>query len=272
MMLGASACVICTDTEAVTQGLATIPLVEGRSVMSDELCTSYIRAYQLSQQKGFDWPKHTHTSTHTSTNHQNHFPDVLRHLEIFVKNCQQRQQYETELRREQGLSADQPVVIPSPGVPVNADTSFEGEGIGTAGGTNTFEDFDTMTREQTTTSMDRGPGRDGNMTDDDDDDNDDKSSSQQSTGSCVDAAENMSGTQAAQGQSKAYRRGSESASTTTKDAVDTPEEWTSRDDFGDQTTTTDNSNTTAAQTTKQSTTTEVVDQHKNKRRWWGGRS
>jgi hypothetical protein len=271
VMLGASTCMTCTDTEAVKAGLATIPLVEGRSVMSDELCTSYIRAYQLSQQKGFDWPKHTRT-THTSTKNPNNnivaegtAPSAfLRHLEIFVKNCQQRQQYEHELRRDQGLASDQPVVVPSPGVPVNADTSFEGEGIGA--GTNTFEDFDTMTREQTTMDDLQGRGRDHGMTDYANVDGD--GSSQQS--SWVDAADDMSGTQAAQGQSKAYRGGSNNnIESAPSNKVDASEEWKSFHDFGDQNTKTDNNNTPAQ--TKQSSTTEV-DQSKNKRRWWGGRS
>jgi hypothetical protein len=60
------------------------------------------------------------------------------------------------------------VAIPSPDVPV---TAFEVEGVGE--GTSTFEDFDTMTREQTIMDLkmdkrgSQGRGRDGLTGDDD---------------------------------------------------------------------------------------------------------
>ena len=94
-----------TDFKKVQEGFSKVPLVEGRSVVSEALCPDFIKAYHSIQSKGFDWYKSYYEYSQ------------IGHISTFVLNCKKRKAYEEELRLEQGLDQNQPVCIPSPGVP-----------------------------------------------------------------------------------------------------------------------------------------------------------
>jgi hypothetical protein len=104
-MVGFNVTLFLTDMKKVQEGFAAVPLVEGRSVVSDALCLDFIKTYHMTQAKGFDWSK---------SNYQH---SQISYIFNFVLNCKKRQAYEEQLRREQGLDQTQSVCIPSPGVP-----------------------------------------------------------------------------------------------------------------------------------------------------------
>ena len=116
-----------TDLARILEGLSRVPLVQGRSVLSEELCGDFIRAYDVTKTRGFDW------------SNENHNSNTLTNIERFVKNCHARQNYEQDLRRSLGLNSEDPVTIPPPGVPQDYESS-----IALAG----FETMDSMPSEQ----------------------------------------------------------------------------------------------------------------------------
>lgn len=99
---------VWTDKKKLLNEAAEIPLVEGRSLISDELCGNFMKHYATIPQD--TWRKHRGTS------------DALTAIESFVVNCQRRQMLEQSLRHERGLqpggsAQDYHPTIPSPGVP-----------------------------------------------------------------------------------------------------------------------------------------------------------
>jgi len=114
LVTGFNVTAFLTDFKKVRQELVKVPLVEGRSLLSEALCTDFIKEYNKTQSEGFDW----------SQSHSN-MPQI-QDISAFVENCKKRQAYEDQLRNEQGLAPNQPVCIPSPGV--SPDQSYKEEG------------------------------------------------------------------------------------------------------------------------------------------------
>ena len=103
---------VWTDKKKLLNEAAEIPLVEGRSLISDELCTNFMKHYATIPQD--TWRKHRGKS------------DALTAIESFVINCQRRQMLELSLRHERGLqpggsAQDYHPTIPSSGVPTDLD-------------------------------------------------------------------------------------------------------------------------------------------------------
>jgi len=91
-----------TPRKYIYQQTAEIPLLAGRSHISDALCADSIRYYQESPKElWIRYGKH---------------PDVYG-WQKFIESCQKRQHFEQQLREELGYAEDQPVDIPEPGVP-----------------------------------------------------------------------------------------------------------------------------------------------------------
>jgi len=100
------------DRRKLMEVASSIPLVEGRSMVSDELCDDYTNLYRSIPQK--TWEKYDGKSVPLDT------------ISIFVKNCIKRKMAERQiLEQERGFGASDTngVEIPSPGVP--ADTQIE---------------------------------------------------------------------------------------------------------------------------------------------------
>jgi hypothetical protein len=85
--------------------VSTVPLVEGRSVVSDELCSDVVDAYYRRFNIGDDDEPVEHP--------------VLKSIESMAQNCQRRQALERRIRRDRGLDPHVPVSIPPPGVPAD---------------------------------------------------------------------------------------------------------------------------------------------------------
>jgi len=101
------------DRRRMMDAAGSIPLVEGRSMVSDELCDDFTSLYRSVPQK--TWEKYDGKSLQLDT------------ISNFVKNCIKRKVIETQMleqRHEFGhLDSSTHVEIPSPGVP--ADTQVE---------------------------------------------------------------------------------------------------------------------------------------------------
>lgn len=113
-----------TDKKRLLSEAAEIPLLEGRSLISDELCTNFTKHYATIPQD--TWRKHRGTS------------DALTAIETFVVNCQKRQTFERRLRHAHGLqpggnAPDYHPTIPSPGVPKDLDVGLADIGTGSEG-------------------------------------------------------------------------------------------------------------------------------------------
>jgi len=104
-----------TDRGKLMQDLSKVPLVEGRSLLSDELCTDFIDIYRSIPKK--TWDKFNGKS------------EPLDAIGGFVKNCLRRRVAEKELlaqRRTFGIaSEDEHVEIPHPGVSRDIDVEIE---------------------------------------------------------------------------------------------------------------------------------------------------
>jgi len=101
------------DMKKITEVGSNIPLVEGRSMISDEMCNDFTDIYRSIHQK--TWEKYEGKSIPLDT------------ISSFVKNCMKRKVIETQLLEQQrgfGVADNsEHVEIPSPGVP--ADTTIE---------------------------------------------------------------------------------------------------------------------------------------------------
>lgn len=102
LAVGASATLFLSDADKMRDDFAKIPLVKGRSLLSEELCADFTsQSYRFS-------------SVMNSRQHQNQSLDAIRD---FVSNCQKRSAYEDQLRKERHLTPSDPVSVPWPGVP-----------------------------------------------------------------------------------------------------------------------------------------------------------
>lgn len=97
-----------TSTQKQLEDFSEIPLVEGRSMISDELCDDFVDAYRAVPKR--TWDKYDHGRT------------VI--IGEFVKNCLRRKAVEKEILDERhqfesfGVDSDEKhVQIPHPGVP-----------------------------------------------------------------------------------------------------------------------------------------------------------
>ena len=105
ILIGCSTALFLTETDKLRKDLASVPLVEGRSLVADELCHDFTVQYH-------EWPEKTMwTNPRVLAEH----PSVGAIYE-FVRNCASREEHERTLRQEKGLEVDSPVSIPSPGV------------------------------------------------------------------------------------------------------------------------------------------------------------
>ncbi len=119
MYLGAWGSGLFPDNAKFVNDLSDIPLVEGRSIVSEELCTDLIDVYKAIPKK--TWDKYDNKSV------------PLDAVSNFVKNCLRRQMVEKEILDEKrafgsfgidGSSEGKHVEIPSPGVPRDLDVEI----------------------------------------------------------------------------------------------------------------------------------------------------
>ena len=111
--------IMATDKEKVFKTASELPLVQGKSDVSDALCDDFIAHYETIRPDF--WQDYSGESGAESG---------LRAISDFVANCKKRQAFERILRREAGLGPSDPVSIPSGGVPRDVVDDYDGEVAG----------------------------------------------------------------------------------------------------------------------------------------------
>lgn len=123
LSIGSYASLYLTDKQKMMNQFTEIPLVEGRSLLSEELCGDFTREFQKFDRQVWD-RNHPSLTGGVQTNDDGEH-DFRNTMQGFVVNCRRRAIYEEELRKEQGLRSDDPVVVPSPGVPRDISVSID---------------------------------------------------------------------------------------------------------------------------------------------------
>jgi hypothetical protein len=130
-----------TDGNKIMEGIAGLPLIQGKSVVADEFCpvviTEWMRlereaaAASTNEVQVLDPAPNDHALSGQSApalpflsiTTASESP-YLRAVVDFKDNCLRRQAYERRLRRSSGLDSHAPVAIPPPGVPTGDDPSL----------------------------------------------------------------------------------------------------------------------------------------------------
>jgi len=108
LSIGAYTSLWFVDKDKMMRSFSDIPLVEGRSLLSEELCGDFTREFKKLDTQVWDRKRST-------INHDEKM-NFRNTIQGFVVNCQRRAICEDEMRKERGMRDDEPVVIPSPGV------------------------------------------------------------------------------------------------------------------------------------------------------------
>jgi hypothetical protein len=116
MSIGAYASIYFTDTNKMMEKFEKIPLVEGRSLLSEQLCHDFTKEFK-SYGKQFWNSRHHAMTTDNSDNGGGEGGEFRELIQGFVANCRRREIYEKDIRQEQGLGANDEVIVSSPGVP-----------------------------------------------------------------------------------------------------------------------------------------------------------
>ncbi|KAL3778642.1 hypothetical protein ACHAW5_007532 [Stephanodiscus triporus] len=130
LSVGAYASLYFIDKDKMMKKFAEIPLVEGRSLLSEELCGDFAKEFKKFDRRTWDANHPSLTSGVRNVNVDDG-RDFRNTILGFVANCRRRGLYEREMRITQGLGDDAIVAIPPPGVPsdiaVSLDDLFEEE-------------------------------------------------------------------------------------------------------------------------------------------------
>ncbi|KAL7534619.1 hypothetical protein ACHAWF_004889 [Thalassiosira exigua] len=121
--LGAYASLYFVDKNKMMKTFTDLPLVEGRSLLSEELCEDFAREFRK-----FDreiWDKNHQSLSGGGETIEDGEHDFRNTMQGFVANCKRRAIYEGEIRKERGLGDSEPVVVPSPGVPRDISVSLD---------------------------------------------------------------------------------------------------------------------------------------------------
>lgn len=117
-----------TDTDEILNKAADIPLIEGRSIVCDQLCDDFIEEYQsIPPEFWHNLNKSRPDSSPTK---------AFLAIEKFVQNCMKRRIYESQLTEQEGSISEAfkdhkdieikllKPYIPQPGVPQDIDISY----------------------------------------------------------------------------------------------------------------------------------------------------
>ncbi|KAL3772258.1 hypothetical protein ACHAWU_005309 [Discostella pseudostelligera] len=134
LSVGAYASVYFTDTEKMMKQFSDIPLLPGRSILSEELCDEFTNEFRKFDRRVWD-EKNRHVGDVGVGGGPVDFRSTI---QTFVTNCRRRHLYEEELRKEGGQGGggmmsdysgdypnDEPVIIPPPGVPSDIFVSLD---------------------------------------------------------------------------------------------------------------------------------------------------
>jgi hypothetical protein len=104
-----------TDVDKLRAELTELPLIEGRSLVSDALCGDIEAELLAIQAEGH--PAYQRLRNYRKDGVDTPFGLYLEVITGFVENCQRRRAMEQRLRQESGFSPNEEIAIPPPGVP-----------------------------------------------------------------------------------------------------------------------------------------------------------
>mmetsp|Transcript_3395 Transcript_3395/g.7033 ORF Transcript_3395/g.7033 Transcript_3395/m.7033 type:complete len:325 (-) Transcript_3395:66-1040(-) len=113
LMVGANVSMMYTNKESIRTEVAGLPLVSGRSLVSDALCDDICKELRLVQSEKN--PAYERLRRRTTEPTVGSF--FMEGIVQFTQNCERRRYVEKRIRQESGLEATAPVEIPTGGVP-----------------------------------------------------------------------------------------------------------------------------------------------------------
>ncbi len=141
LSVGAYASVYFTDTEQMMKRFADVPLLPGRSLLSEELCDEFTKEFRKFDRQVWDEKNNHNRRVGEKEGGGGGTVDFRSTIQTFVTNCRRRHLYEEELRKEGGggdggggmmsdyhgdtIQTDEPVIIPPPGVPFDIFVSLD---------------------------------------------------------------------------------------------------------------------------------------------------
>lgn len=122
--VGAYTSLYFIDTSKLLRQAAELPLVEGRSLLSEELCPDFAKEFQTYPRETWEEndPSYGRESIELAPGGK---PKLASFIQSFVANCKRRAIYEEEMRSERGISENDPVNVPHPGVPRDFEISLD---------------------------------------------------------------------------------------------------------------------------------------------------
>eukprot|EP00531_Pseudo-nitzschia_arenysensis_P020125 CAMPEP_0116146044 /NCGR_PEP_ID=MMETSP0329-20121206/16946_1 /TAXON_ID=697910 /ORGANISM="Pseudo-nitzschia arenysensis, Strain B593" /LENGTH=325 /DNA_ID=CAMNT_0003641749 /DNA_START=8 /DNA_END=985 /DNA_ORIENTATION=+ len=117
LMVGANVSMMYTDKDSIRKEVVSLPLIPGRSLVSDALCDEMIRELQAVRTEKNPAYKRLQNISQNKSAEATPASFFMEGIVQFCENCERRRYLEKRLRQESGLEADAPVKIPTPGVP-----------------------------------------------------------------------------------------------------------------------------------------------------------
>ena len=116
LMMAASVSMAYTDVDRIRNQLIELPLVEGKSLVSDVLCQDVLD--ELKRVKDSQDPAYQRLTSSSKINQQNTpAQQYLEGIIKFAEHCERRKAFEHSYRQERGMRPNEPVMVPAPGIP-----------------------------------------------------------------------------------------------------------------------------------------------------------
>lgn len=122
LSIGSYASLYFLDKDTMLKRFSEIPLLEGRSLLSEELCVDFTTEFKKIDSQV--WDKNHPSVSGGSRRNGDGGSDLRDTIQGFVANCRRRAIFEEELRKDHGLRSNDVVVLPSP-VPRDISVSLQ---------------------------------------------------------------------------------------------------------------------------------------------------
>jgi len=102
----------------IYEDVVNLPLCEGKSIVSDTICNEWqdIIRYKIAPEF---WDNLNATYNEGGEQYKLKNPEFFKGVLEFNQACRKRKAFEDMIRQREGMKSDEPIIIPSPGVPNN---------------------------------------------------------------------------------------------------------------------------------------------------------
>jgi hypothetical protein len=102
----------------IYEDVVNLPLCEGRSIVADTICNEWqdIIRYKIAPEF---WENLNSTQSEEGEQIKLKNPEFFKGVLEFNQACRKRKAFEDMIRKREGKKSDEPIIIPSPGVPNN---------------------------------------------------------------------------------------------------------------------------------------------------------